>query len=80
MRSVDALKGMGLAVVLAAVASGCAGSVKITSAKMCAAHGGTYNAASKTCSYTQSTRSARQICLEQDGYYDPTDDYCSYNP
>jgi len=83
MRTVKMLKGVGLTLALAVVATGCAsggGGVKHTTAKMCAAHGGTYNAAAKTCSYTQSSRSAQQICQMQDGWYDPTNDVCSYNP
>jgi uncharacterized protein YceK len=80
MRTVKTLKGVVLMVALAAVASGCAGTVKHSSAKACAAHGGTYNAAAKTCTYTASTRSAQQICQQNDGYYDPTNDICSYNP
>jgi hypothetical protein len=82
MGTVKAVKGVALALALAAIASGCAsgGTVKHSTAKACAAHGGTYNAAAKTCSYTQSTRSAQQICQMQDGWYDPTNDVCSYNP
>ena len=80
MRNVERAIGVVLTLALAVVGSGCAGNVKITTAKMCAAHGGTYNAASKTCSYTQSTRSAQQICQAQDGYYDTAADICSYNP
>jgi hypothetical protein len=82
MRTVKTMKSVGLTLALAIVAAGCAsgGGVKHTTAKMCAAHGGTYNAAAKTCSYTQSTRSAQQICQMQDGWYDPTNDVCSYNP
>ena len=81
MRTVKTLKGVVLMVALAAVASGCASNVvKHSSAKACAAHGGTYNAAAKTCTYAASTRSAQQICQGNDGYYDPTNDICSYNP
>jgi len=43
---------------------------------MCAAHGGTYNAAAKTCSYTASTRSAKQTCELHGGYYDTAADFC----
>jgi len=80
MRSVHTIKGLGLALVLVTLASGCAGTVKISSAKACAAHGGTYNAAAKTCTHTQVPISAKQMCTEQGGWYDPTDDFCSYNP
>ena len=81
MRSINTLKGIGFAIVVAALASGCAGgAVKISSAKSCAAHGGNYNAAAKTCTYAATQRSAQQICTEQGGWYDPTDDFCTYNP
>ena len=58
MRTVKTLKGVVLMVALAAVASGCgsSGVVKHSSAKACAAHGGTYNAAAKTCTYGSADR------------------------
>ena len=82
MRTLKTVKGAVLVLALAAIASGCAsgGTVKHSTAKACAAHGGTYNAGAKTCTYAQATRSAQQICQMQDGYYDPTNDTCSYNP
>ena len=83
MRTIRILKGVALASALAPLATGCAtggGTVKHATSKACAAHGGTYNAAAKTCTYVQSTRSAQQICQAQDGYYDPTNDICTYNP
>jgi hypothetical protein len=48
----------------------------MSSAKMCQAHGGTYNASAQTCSYTQSTRSAKQNCEMQGGYYDQAAQMC----
>jgi len=73
--------------VLAVLGSGCAsgaggggGGVKMSSAKMCMAHGGTFNATAKTCTYTPSTRSAQQICQAHDGYYDTAADICTFNP
>ena len=80
MRAVKSLVRVAPVLVLAVLGSGCAGGVKMSSAKMCAAHGGTFNAANKTCSYTQSTRSAQQICQAHDGYYDTAADICSFNP
>lgn len=56
--------------------TGCAGKFRMTTSKSCAAHGGTYNASAKTCSYTASTRSAKQICDQQGGYYDTIADTC----
>ena len=64
-------------ITLAALAStGCAGTVRMSSSKACAAHGGTYDASAKTCSYTASTRSAKQICDQQGGYYNTIADFC----
>ena len=54
----------------------CASKARVTSSKACAAHGGTYNASARTCSYTASTRSAKQICDQQGGYYDSVADVC----
>lgn len=74
------MMGAVLAVGLAMLGSGCAGKVQMSSAKMCAAHGGTFNAANKTCSYTASTRSAQQTCQAHGGYYDSAADVCEFNP
>jgi len=60
--------------------TGTSASVKRSSAKTCAAHGGTYNAATKSCSFQPSTTSAQQMCQQNDGYYDEASDICSYNP
>jgi len=60
--------------------AGCAGQVKVTSAKMCTAHGGTYNAASKSCTYAAVTRTAKQTCEQQDGYFDEAAQICTFNP
>jgi hypothetical protein len=60
--------------------TGCAGKVQVSSAKMCKAHGGTYNASSKSCTYTALTRTAKQTCEEQDGYFDLAADICTFNP
>ena len=81
-RSSNRLSGIGLALALAAAATGCAsggGTVKLSSSKMCVANGGTYNATAKTCSYVQKTLSTKQICEDQGGYWDPAD-ICNYNP
>jgi len=69
---------VGITLAVALASTGCAGKVKQTTAKACAAHGGTYNASAKTCSYTASTRSAKQICESQAGYYDTAADTCEY--
>ena len=67
---------VGITLVVALASTGCAGKFRITTSKSCAAHGGTYNASAKTCSYTTSTRSANQICDQQGGYYDTVADTC----
>jgi hypothetical protein len=66
----------GITLVAALASTGCAGKVRMSSAKSCAAHGGTYNVSAKTCSYTASTRSAKQICEQQGGSYDTAADFC----
>ena len=67
---------VGITLAVALASTGCAGKLMLSSSKMCAAHGGTYNAAAKTCSYTASTRSARQICELHGGAYDTAADFC----
>ena len=65
---------VGIALAAALASTGCATKARVTTAKACAAHGGTYNASARTCSYTASTRSAKQICDQQGGYYDTVAD------
>ena len=67
---------VGIALAAALASTGCATKARVTTAKACAAHGGTYNASARTCSYTASTRSAKQICDQQGGYYDTVADVC----
>ena len=74
------LTGVTLALAIALGLSGCAGKVKHSSAKACAAHGGTYNASAKSCTYAAKTISAKQACEANGGYYEPDGDECSYNP
>jgi hypothetical protein len=68
--------GIALTAALALPLAACGGKGRVSSAKMCAAHGGTYNASTQTCSYTASTKSAKEICAAQGGYYDPGAQYC----
>jgi hypothetical protein len=65
---------LGLALPLASCAS--TGKVRMSSSKMCQAHGGTYDATKQTCSYTQSTRTASQTCVQSGGYYDQAAQVC----
>jgi hypothetical protein len=65
---------LGLALPLASCAS--TGKVRMSSSSMCQAHGGTYNAATQSCSYTQSVRTAQQTCEQSHGYYDAAAQVC----
>ena len=47
---------------------------------MCQAHGGTYNASTQSCSYAAATRTAKQVCEDQTGYYDPAAQICEFLP
>jgi TRAP-type uncharacterized transport system substrate-binding protein len=66
-----------VALTLVALASvGCAGKGRFSSASMCRAHGGTYNATAKSCTYTAVTKSAQETCQASGGYYDVGADVC----
>jgi len=67
---------LGLALVASLAMTGCAGKVRLASAKTCMAHGGTYDASAKACTTQASTKSAAQICQSEGGYYDPSADVC----
>ena len=67
---------VGITLAAALASTGCAGELKMSASKMCAAHGGTYNASAQTCSYTAATRSAKQICEQHGGYYDTAAQFC----
>jgi hypothetical protein len=67
---------LGITLAAALAVTGCAGKVRVASAKMCQAHGGTYNATGKSCTYAASSRSAQQTCQAQGGYYEPVADIC----
>jgi hypothetical protein len=60
------------------MSTGCAssGKARFSAAKMCQAHGGTYDTNTKTCTYTASTRSAADTCRAHGGYYDTAADVC----
>ena len=70
----------GIVLIATIALAGCAGKVRVTSAKSCAAHGGTYNAAAKSCTYAATTRTAKQSCEMNGGFYDTDADVCEYNP
>jgi len=67
---------VGLTLVVALTSAGCASKVRLSSATMCRAHGGTYNATAKSCTYTATTRSAQDICQAHGGYYDVAAEVC----
>ena len=54
--------------------------IGVSGSRMCQAHGGTYNAANKTCSYTTSLKSMREACAAQGGAYDDAADFCDLDP
>jgi pyruvate/2-oxoacid:ferredoxin oxidoreductase beta subunit len=60
---------VGIALVAALAASGCATKVRMSSGKMCTAHGGTYNASTQMCTYKAQTLSAKQACEAQGGTF-----------
>jgi hypothetical protein len=63
-----------LVLLLAACATG--KSSHISSAKMCRAHGGTYDSTTQMCSYTESQKSAKDTCESMGGRYLSDIQYC----
>ena len=59
--------------------SGC-GKVRLNSSTMCAAHGGTFDATAKSCTYKPTTITAKQSCEAHHGAYDMAADICEFNP
>ena len=60
--------------------TGCTGKLRLSPKVMCEAHGGTYNATAKSCTYTAQTRSAKQICESHpSGYWDDAAGFCELN-
>ena len=68
--------GMSVAVAFSVVGCASSGKVRVSSATRCKAHGGTYDATAKSCSYQSTTMSAKQSCEAEGGNYDPIVDYC----
>jgi len=65
------LLGVALATVGCASGGGMGGGkVRIKGSTMCTAHGGTYSSATKSCTYTASTKSLREACQAQQGPWD----------
>jgi len=72
--------GVALATVGCATGGTTGSKVRIKGSTMCAAHGGTYNSATKSCTYTASTKSLRAACEAQQGSWDDASEYCSIDP
>jgi len=64
-----------LVLPLAACATG--KSSRMSSAKMCEAHGGTYDSTAQMCSQKESQKSAKDICESMGGRYEPEIQYCN---
>ncbi len=64
-----------LVLPLAACATG--KSSRMSSAKMCRAHGGTYDSTTQMCSHEESQKSAKDICESMGGRYDSNIQYCN---
>ena len=77
-----------ITLVVALASAGCASGtgasgkkrVGVSGSRMCQAHGGTYNAATKSCTYTASTKSIREACAAQGGAYDDAAEFCDMDP
>jgi hypothetical protein len=67
---------LGIMLATSLVATGCAGKARLSSSKSCQAHGGTYDAAAKSCTVAGTARSSKSICEAQGGYYEPVADIC----
>ena len=70
-----------VAVTLAVAAllslAGCAGSARLSAAKLCAGAGGKYNAQAQTCDApAMSGRKASEMCQAHGGYYDSATQTC----
>jgi hypothetical protein len=50
--------------------------VRVASSKSCQAHGGTYDASARTCTFERGSKHAAAICQAEGGYYDPNADFC----
>ena len=75
------LLGVALATVGCATGGGASGGkVRIKGSTMCSAHGGTYSSATKSCTYTASTKSLREACQAQQGTWDDAAEFCSIDP
>jgi hypothetical protein len=67
---------VGIVLAVSLAATGCAGKTRIASNKSCQAHGGTYDASARTCTFERSSKNAPEICQAEGGFYDSVADYC----
>ena len=72
MSRVRILGGVALAAALVFPLAGCAGKVRIDMSKMCAAHGGTWQASDETCNPGPGgKKAAKAMCESNGGVYLP---------
>ena len=49
---------------------------RVTAARMCQAHGGTYNSSAQSCTYKSATLQAAATCQAQGGVYNSEMQFC----
>jgi hypothetical protein len=76
MRSLMRIR-MTAALVLALAACATGKSSRMGSAKMCRAHGGTYDSTTQMCSHMEWRKSAKDICESMGGRYESNIQYCN---
>jgi hypothetical protein len=69
---------LGIVLAVSLTATGCAGTLRLASNKTCQAHGGTYDASARACTFERSSKKAPEICQAEGGYYDPAADFCEF--
>lgn len=72
------LAAIGFVMALLVLLTGCAGKLRLSGKTMCEAHGGSYSAQTKQCSYPaqQPPRNITQVCQAHGGTYDPIGEDC----
>jgi len=65
------------ALVLSLAACAMGKGSRMSSAKMCQAHGGTYDSTAQMCSNKESQKSAKEICESMGGRYESEIQYCN---
>jgi hypothetical protein len=67
---------LGIMLATSLVATGCAGKMRMQMSMSCQAHGGTYDAATKSCMVGGTPRSSESICRAMGGNYERAADIC----